>query len=86
MRRPASRCTQALRHRLLSVSGHDRACNTRLYFSATTVFFSVPISGTMISTTSPAFSHFGGSNPMPVPTGVPVEITSPGFSVVKCVM
>ena len=34
-----------------------------------------------IRTTSPGPSHFGGSKPMPTPDGVPVAMTSPGYSV-----
>lgn len=48
--------------------------------SSTTVLRSVPMPETSTSTTSPGFSHLGGSKRAPAPVGVPVEITSPGFS------
>lgn len=51
-----------------------------LHPSSITVLRSVPMPVTSTSTTSPAFSHFGGSNRAPAPMGVPVEITSPGLS------
>ena len=35
------------------------------------------------SISSPAFKKIGGLNPAPTPPGVPVEITSPGSSVMK---
>src|SRR5262245_50316789 len=54
--------------------------------SSTTRLLSVPISGTEMSTTSPALSQRGGSNRAPAPTGVPATMMSPGFSVVKIVM
>ena len=48
--------------------------------SSATVLRSVPMPVTSTSTTSPGLSHFGGSKRAPAPVGVPVEITSPGFS------
>ena len=54
--------------------------------SSTTRLLSVPISGTEMSTTSPALSQRGGSKRAPAPTGVPVTMMSPGFRVVKIVM
>ena len=50
------------------------------HLSSATVLRSVPMPVTSTSTTSPGFSHFGGSKRAPAPIGVPVEITSPGLS------
>ena len=36
-------------------------------------------------TSSPGCRYFGGSNPIPTPTGVPVAITSPGSNVIPAV-
>lgn len=48
--------------------------------SSATRFLSVPIFGTLISTTSPDRKYFGGSNRAPAPVGVPVAMTSPVFN------
>jgi hypothetical protein len=60
--------------------------NRRNYVSSTTLLRSTPISGTSTSTTSPGTSHFGGVWWPPAPVGVPVQIRSPGRSVVKVEM
>ena len=52
-------------------------------FSSCTTFFSVPISGTCISNTSPALSHFRSSAFWLSLVGVPVAMISPGLSVMK---
>ena len=44
---------------------------------------SLPTLSISISTLSPGFSHFGGSNATATPEGEPVVIMSPGISVMK---
>ena len=51
--------------------------------SSATLLASMPMPAASTSTLSPGTSHFGGSKKAPAPVGVPVEITSPGFSAVK---
>src|SRR6059036_3002591 len=41
----------------------------------------VPIPSISIVTVSPALRNSGGLRPAPTPSGVPLEITSPGYSV-----
>src|SRR4029078_7584475 len=41
----------------------------------------VPMPSISIVTTSPGFRNSGGLRPAPTPSGVPLEITSPGYSV-----
>ncbi len=42
---------------------------------------SVPMPSISIVTTSPGLRNSGGLRPAPTPSGVPLEITSPGYSV-----
>ena len=51
--------------------------------SSATPFTSAPMPSARTSTTSPGFSHTGGSCRAPAPVGVPVTMMSPGTSVVK---
>src|SRR5665213_483732 len=53
------------------------------YFSSATGLLRRPIPAASTATTSPGLSQIGGLNRTPAPVGVPVEITSPGRSVVK---
>ena len=46
-----------------------------------TGFSKEPRPVTLITTLSPLFKNFGGVNPIPTPTGVPVAITSPASNV-----
>ena len=51
-------------------------------FSNSTLFVQVPTFSRLTSTTSPSFIHSLGFRPIPTPEGVPVNIMSPGSSVV----
>ena len=88
--RPAcGRISRSSRSGLRSIIRRRRdngLCSQRHYASSTTLFRSTPISGTSTSTTSPGLSHFGGLWWPPAPVGVPVQIRSPGLSVVKVEM
>src|SRR5580700_8175500 len=55
----------------------------RGHASSTTVLRRMPICGHSTSMVSPGFSHTGGSTFGPCFTGVPVQITSPAFSVMN---
>src|SRR5262252_6805099 len=50
-------------------------------YAATTGLRRMPIPSISVSTTSPACSHSWGVRPMPTPSGVPVEMMSPGSRV-----
>src|SRR5262245_2341184 len=50
-------------------------------YAATTRLRRMPIPSTSVSITSPTCSHSCGVRPIPTPSGVPVEMMSPGSSV-----
>ena len=57
-----------------------RACGAPNYFSSTMWLRSVPMPEISTSSTSPAFIQTGGLRLPPMPSGVPVAMTSPGES------
>src|SRR5262249_31721444 len=57
---------------------NDRDGERSDHFAAALGVRSVPIPSISIVTTSPAFRNSGGLRPAPTPSGVPLEITSPG--------
>ena len=63
-------------------AGGPAAGLTHAAGAATTVFLSVPMPSISTSTTSPGFRNTCGDMAKPTPAGVPVEITSPGWSVI----
>ena len=60
----------------------EQLCNvfSKIYYSIT--FRICPISSIWQITSSPDFKNLGGSNPIPTPEGVPVEMIVPAFKVI----
>lgn len=72
--------------KLANVSGGSSNQDHSQFFQATsdlaaTVFSIAPMPSISHRTTSPACRNFGGSMPAPTPSGVPVAMRSPGWSV-----
>ena len=64
---------------------HARGAASRGHVSSATELLSTPIAGHSISIVSPGLSQTGGSALASFFTGVPVEMMSPGLSVMKVV-
>ena len=65
----------------VSSTSDARSSSAVTPYAATTRFRRTPIPSTSVSITSPTWSHSCGVRPMPTPSGVPVEMMSPGSSV-----
>lgn len=62
----------------------QRLSRPRRYAGYASRVSSTPSWGELITTSSPGFSQTFGSRLLPTPAGVPVEIRSPGWSVISC--
>lgn len=67
-----------------AISGQSRTSSAPLV--QVTGFRNLPSFSISISTTSPDRRNFGGSKPMPTPSGVPVAMMSPGSNVMPLEM